>query len=116
MANLLDLMSKDDRELMLSRFRERTANKGYDNRISSEIYLVAEFGYYFGWEAVNAVRHNEVTIEEMYSLLEGARKVWYQKLVEQGKITTTAVATPFSKHPQQTFKQGMKPFLDRSKI
>ncbi|WP_455677848.1 hypothetical protein [Sharpea azabuensis] len=116
MSNLLDLMSQSDREKMLARYHERTAKRDTDNKISTEVYLLAEFGYYFGWEAIQAVRHDDITIEEMFSLLEGARKVWYQKLVENARAMTISVASPLSKNGTKTFKEGMKPFVDRSKI
>lgn len=115
MANLLDLMSDADRQKMVERYNRRMANRSeYDNEISNEVYVLAEFGYYYGWDAVMAVRNNLISMQEMYALLEGARKVWYTKLVETGRMTVTSVASPMAKNPQSAFKKGMKDFTERS--
>lgn len=116
MANLLDLMSPEHRESALERYRERTADRGIDNKVSSQIYLLAEFGYYYGWQAVKDVRDCVITEEEMFVLLEGARKVYYNKLVEKSQVMTTAVATPLSKNSKKTYNEGMKQFIERSKL
>src|SRR5215217_5582784 len=98
---ILDLMSPEDRDKAIERANKRFAatqsKKGIS--ISPSVYAVAEFGYYYGWDAVLAVRRGytvepitkikEVfSLEEMNVLLEGARKVWYSKLVETGGINT----------------------------
>ncbi len=115
--NVLDLMKPEEKEKLIKRYKARVArNDDYENRISNEIFLISEFGYYYGWEAVQAVRNNEISFTQMYALLEGARKVWYSKLVETAKVQATAVATPLSKNPNQTFQRGMKPFIKASKI
>lgn len=117
MANLLDLMTEKDRQKMIDRFNERMVHRDdFDNKISNEMFILAEFGYYYGWEAVQAVRNNDITMQEMYALLEGARKVWYLKLCEQGKMTTTSVSCSLSKHPKSDFEKGMKPFIKRSEL
>lgn len=117
MANLLDLMSEKDRAKALERFRKRTEDTEIGVKVTPSIYLTAEFGYYFGWEGVEAIRKNEIQLEEVHALLEGARKVWYHKLVEQSKAMTTAVATPLAgKRANKTYKDGMKYFIERSKL
>lgn len=120
MSNLLDLMTAEDREKVIERYNKRVAQneKAEENKITSEIYLLAEFGYYFGWQAVLDVRNNVIKQEEMFALLEGARKVWYKKLLEQGKMTTTACIVPHAKKGEQTkaFKEGMKEFIEKGKI
>lgn len=94
--NLLDLLPEAERKKALERAEKRLhrqrAKKGLD--VSPEIYLVSEFGYYFGWDALLAIRRGYtivpetgekeiLTLEEAQVLLEGARKVWYAKLIEQ---------------------------------
>ena len=116
MPSLLELMRPEDREKAVKRFEQRMLRRNdLDNRISNEIYTVAEFGYYFGWAGISAIKHNEVTLKEVYALLEGARKVWYVKLVEQANITRVAVesASPIAKKSDKarTFRDGMKPFV-----
>lgn len=114
--NLLEIMSADDRKRMLERFNARTSNRGGTrNKISSEMYLLAEFGLMFGWQAVMDVRENRITLEEMFALIEAGHKVQSVHMVEQGKMTTTAVATPFSKSPKTTFAKGMRKFIEGTK-
>jgi hypothetical protein len=120
MPNLLDLMRPEDRERAVARFKRRMEGSDkFDNRISSEMYLLAELGYYFGWQAIRDVKENFYTMEEIYPILEGAKKVWYSKLVEQANITRAAVdsSNPLAKkHEKNTaFKSNMKPYVERAK-
>lgn len=127
--SLLDLMPEDERNKALERGQKRMdrqrSRKGLD--VSPEIYTVSEFGYYFGWEAMLAIRRgytlvpgtNEkeiFTLGEALVLLEGARKVWYSKLVEQSHGNMVASAAKFSKNPGQSFNNGVKPFTDRAEV
>lgn len=115
MPNLLDLLPEDERKKAIERGRKRfaqnEARKGM--KISPEIYATAEFGYYYGWDAIQAVRNNEITLDEMNTLLEGARKVWYSKLVEQGGITT--VAGTF-KSGNSSYSEAMKPYTEKADL
>lgn len=116
-TNLLDLMSEKDRNLALERFKRRMSkSRTVDNRISSEIYIISEFGYYYGYAGVEAIRENKITLDEAFCLLEGARKVWYKKLVEQTSAQQVSTGSVMSKSPSTTFKRGIKPFVKRSEI
>lgn len=123
--SLLDLMPKEEAEKAVERGKRRLerqkTRKGLD--VSPEIYLVAEFGYYFGWEAVLAIRRGYtvtpgsndrevLTLEEAQILLEGARKVWYSKLVEQ--THSTMVGGSFK--TTGTFDSAIKPFADKAEV
>lgn len=127
--SLLDLLPEDERKKAVERGRrrmERTrSKKGLD--VSPEIYLVAEFGYYFGWDAMLAIRRgytvvpgtNEkeiFTLDEALVFLEGARKVWYSKLVEQSHGNLVANSSVYSKNPGQSFNNGVQPFTDRAEV
>jgi len=114
--NLLDLMRPEDRKKMLLRFRERTANKNINNKISSEMYMLAEFGLMFGWQAVIDVKNDTITGEEMFALLEAGRKVLANRQVEYGVSTSVAIGSQFSKHPNQEFEKGMRDFIEKGKI
>lgn len=114
--NLLDLMRPEDRKKMLLRFKERTANKNINNKISSEMYMLAEFGLMFGWQAVIDVKNDTITGEEMFALLEAGRKVLANRQVEYGVSTSVAIGSQFSKHPNQEFEKGMRGFIEKGKI
>ena len=139
--SLLDLMPKEEAERALKNAQKRLdrqqSRKGLD--VSPEIYLVSEFGYHFGWEAVLAIRRgftiepvidarNEFvtdakgnikykpsvfTLDEAQILLEGARKVWRTKLVEQAHAGM--ISNSF-KTSSKTFDDAVKPFTDKAEV
>lgn len=118
--NLLDMMTPEEQKKMLDRFKERTGQKEDSEgvKVNPQIYLVAEFGYYYGWQGIKAVRENEITFDEMFALLEGARKVWYKKITEQNHIITTAIASALAKkgEGQKIYREGMSKIIQRGKI
>lgn len=130
--SLLDLMSKEDAEKARARAQKRLnrqrSKSGLD--VSPEIYMIAEFGYYFGWAAVKDLRQGFIekesidgsivrdpfTLEEAALLLEGARKVWYTKLTEQGHANLVANMATYNDSPGKAFNEGIKPFTDRAEV
>lgn len=114
--NLLDKMRPEDRERMISRFKERTAQKNINNKISSEMYMLAEFGLMYGWEAIRDVKSDFITGEEMFALLEAGHKVLANRTIEHGVSTSVAIGSQFSKTPQMAFDRGMKQFRERAKL
>lgn len=115
MKNLLDLMRPDDRKKMVERYQARVAPNGTKNKISNEMFLLADFGIMYGWQAVMAVRNNEITWEEMFALLEAGHKVQSTHELDDAVMTTTAIGTAFSKkgQAQKHFNQGMRKHLER---
>ena len=130
--SLLDLMSKEEAQKAVERGRRRLekhkAKRGLD--VSPEVYLVAEFGYYFGWEGVMAIRQGFIekiddsgavvkdpfTLDEALLLLEGARKVWYTKLMEQGHANLASNVAARNENPGKAFNDGVKPFTERAAV
>lgn len=119
MANLLDLMSEKDRENVEKRFKARLERrKGErEDRVSSEMFLLAEFGHFYGWGAIMAVRENKITLKEMYALLEAARKVWYSRLNESAEVKFVAgVSANAMERQGEAFRKNMRPFIKRAEI
>lgn len=118
--NLLDMMTPEEQKKMLDRFKERTGQKEDSDgvKVNPQIYLVAEFGYYYGWQGIQAVREDKLSFDEMFALLEGARKVWYKKITEQNHIITTAIASALAKkgEGQKIYREGMSKIIQRGKI
>lgn len=115
MANLLDLLPPEEKAKAIERGKKRyaqsEARKGM--KISPKIYAISEFGYYYGWSAILAVRNNEIDMDEMNALLEGARKVWYSKLVEQAGAESIANSY---KTQNPSFTDAIKPYSEKAEL
>lgn len=119
MPRLSEMMKPEDWKKAQERYRKRVEGGKDGVSVSPEIYLTAEFGYYFGWAGVMAILNNEITLDKAFVLLEGARKVWYNKLIEQASATRTsfnsAMAGSKSKS-NKAFEEGMRPYKEGAKI
>lgn len=98
-------LSKEDLERVQRRRQAETAIE-----VPVEWRLLAEFGYYYGWGAVNAVRNNEIDIEEFNNLLSGARKVHSSKMIDLATVNYTSLVASKSKKPQNVMNGGLKHF------
>lgn len=127
--SLLDLMSPEDKEKAIARGRKRL-ERSKGSAISPEMFITAEFGYYFGFEGIMAIKRGYIetmgsdgkvvrepfTLEEVLALLEAAKKVWYSKVIDTAHGTMVASSAKYSKQPGEAFKGGMKPFIDRADL
>lgn len=127
--SILDLMKPEDRERAIERGKARLERKKANKSlsISPELYEVAEFGYYFGWDAVLAVRRGYtvspvsgekelLSMDEVQVLLEGARKVWYSKLIEQSSTNMHSITSAFSQTPGQSLENQLKPVQEKASV
>ncbi len=126
--SFLDLLSPEDRQKAIERaerrLESRKARKGLD--VSPEMFEICEFGYYFGWDALMAVRRGFtvsqsgekelLSIDEVRVMLEGARKVWYTKLVESAGANMASTSSAFSKTPRKSLDEQLQPIRDRAEI
>lgn len=109
MPNLLDLMTDDDKALVKT-WAEQRQNPKHKQDIPTPLYICAQLGYYYGWDAVNDYRRgysigyepvldendqptNELrmvryafTLQEAVGLIEAARKVHYRLKLDEGKV------------------------------
>ena len=126
--NLLDLMPESERTKALERAKRRTQrNKGKSLEISPEIFEICEFGYYFGWDALLAVRRGYtidpvsgdkelLSMDEVQVILEGAKKVWYTKLMEIAGANMASTTSAFSKTPLQTLQNQLQPLKEKAEV
>ena len=127
--SLLDLMSTEDKEKAIARGRKRL-EKAKGSAISPEMYVIAEFGYYFGFEGILAIKRGYIeytdakgsvvkepfTLDEVLALLEAAKKVWYSKVIDSAHGTMVASASKYAKQPGEAFKGGMQPYIDKADL
>lgn len=106
-------LTPDELAKVLQRKRSVEASKV---KVSPEDLFVAEFGYYFGWEAMVSLANNEITFDDANVLLAGARKVWNAKLVDMASIMFTASAAAQSgKKAKQVMQKGLDEFMKQAK-
>lgn len=123
--NLLDLMPKEEREKALARAEKRMSKR--TGKVAPEMYLIAEAGYYFGWQAIVDIKRGYIeykdkdgnnkqailTLEEVSALVDAASKVWYTKVIDQSHGSFAATISANAKTPSEAFNQSMKPFIDK---
>jgi hypothetical protein len=129
MANLLDLMTPEDREAVEVAFKKRmsgdsTFRKGKVSRVA---YLLAELGMLYGWEAIVAAKRGYIetfdehtgkkqkmplSMEELSALVDAGQKVKHSDYVNYARIVCVGTGSAFSKNPNETLRDGMKPFID----
>lgn len=100
MASLYDIMTPEDRAKMEEWAKERLRPK-YRQDIPTGLFLCAQLGYYYGWDAVVdfrrgyhiGVKHDSgnyvkipFTYEEAVGLVEAAKKVHYRLKLDEGSI------------------------------
>lgn len=79
-------------------------------KISPEMYLLAEFGHFFGWEGVLAIETEVISLAKAVELIEAMRVVEGKKLYEQAK------AMFYATKDSATFNKGMAPYANNSRI
>jgi len=105
MAKLPDLTEEDLKKIERLKGTD-TASKD----VSPELYFLAEFGAYFGWDAIFAIEAGIIPISKAIDLLEAAQKVRYSHLYDQ------ALAMYYATKDAATFNKGMKVFVNKSKV
>ena len=80
--------------------RAKRRREAKDN-VDTSWYLLAEFGSYYGYQAIKDARSNKITWEEFEILLEAGRKHHHAKLYQQAEII---MATEAIKHKKSKTK------------
>lgn len=126
-VNLLDQMTSEERDKMKEAFRKRMAGDGTYKRekIPPQVYLLAEAGVYFGWQAIVDARRGyteatddngnpikiPLTMEEFNGLVMAGKKFRYSDYINQARGTQTAVGSVLSKNSKVSFEKGIRPFM-----
>lgn len=86
----------------------RELHEARSTKISQEFMLVAEFGYYFGFEAIKALLEDYIELEQAQKLIEGARVLEATRTYDMARA---GIASRANKSKQ--FQQVMKVYEDR---
>lgn len=121
-------MPVEDKNKAIEKAAKRLAKR--TGKVSPEMYLVAEAGYYWGWSAIEAIKRGYIeykdedgnekksilTLEEVSALIDATNKVWYSKVIDQSAGTFSASVSAWSKNPGSSFKSSMQPFVKEAEI
>lgn len=94
---------------------QRARARGDKTKVNAPWLYLAEFGYYYGWQGIEAIRNNEITKAEADKLLSGARKVWSMKVYDYATANLIGSASANSKKPSQTFKKLTQDLIKNTK-
>lgn len=123
------------------RYAKNKSRRGLD--VPPEFYSASELGYHYGWPAIMAYRRGYtivpktdedlledkelnkdpawtskykremLTTAESQLLLEGAKKVWYSKLLEQIQAGTISNSFNVSSN---SFESAIEPFVEKADV
>jgi hypothetical protein len=121
--SLFDYMKPEEVQRMKKAYAERmSGNSNYKTApVSPIVYMLAELGYYFGWQAIVDAKRGytdgdiPLTMDEVSELTRAGRKIAYSQIINNARGTQVATGSVISKNPKEVFKKGMKQFLDEVK-
>lgn len=121
MTNVLDLLTDEEKKEIKARYQERIKRRqnSSKSKITPEIYLIAKFGIYFGWEAVRDVLNDNISLEMMFAFIEGAEKIYYSQLCENTRGTFVAQSSSMAKNgfeAQKSFSTGTEDWRKKAKM
>ena len=70
--------------------------------------LLAEFGRYYGWQAVRDVLSDRVTYETFIALLNAGRALRLRERIESTQDMAAAIGATFGKKPEQALRKYLK--------
>jgi hypothetical protein len=107
-TNLLDLMTDADRAKVNKRVLKEDSIKS--DGITKEWFKLAELGFYFGWEAIQAVLDDVITLNQANLLIDGAIKIHNTHIYDMATATLAG-----SSSQAGAFNKLMKPYKDSMK-
>lgn len=70
--------------------------------------LLAEFGKYYGWQAVRDALLDRVAYETFIAMLNAARALRLRERIEYTQDTAAAIGAVLSKKPEQALRKYLK--------
>ena len=108
-ANLLDLMSPEDRDKAQLAAQLREATK--EELVTQELMILAEFGVFYGWQAVKDVMEDVITIPQAKAFTQAARKLHSSDVIDIAMATRAASAVK-----PKDFTKMMAPYFNSIKV
>lgn len=92
----------------LKAMRKASSNAGASAFYRDNEMLLAEFGRYYGWQAVRDVLSDRVSYETFIALLNAGRALRLRERIESTQDTAAAIGATFSKKPEQALRKYLK--------
>lgn len=91
-------------------------DKSQEGQLDYEWLEIAEFGKHFGYAGIEAILNNEIDIEVVRVLIDGARNIDARAQVDTSQSMFIATASAKAKKPSSAFKKGIKALIERTKV
>lgn len=95
--------------------KERAAKRDATPKLSEENLLIAEFGMFYGWEAMRAAQSDEISADDFSWLLDAARRIDTRNQYNLASAVFTAVASANGKKPSSDFKHNTAHYVKAMK-
>ena len=92
----------------LKAMRKASSNAGASAFYRDNEMLLAEFGRYYGWQAVRDVLSDRVAYETFVALLNAGRALRIRERIESTQDMAAAIGATFGKKPEQALRKYLK--------
>lgn len=92
----------------LKAMRKASSNAGASAFYRDNEMLLAEFGRYYGWQAVCDVLADRVAYETFVALLNAGRALRFRERIESTQDMAAAIGAVLSKKPEQALRKYLK--------
>lgn len=89
--------------------------KNEATKVDENWLFIAEFGFYYGWDGIQAILNNEITMDVANTLLAGARKVWSGRLYDHSMASFIGASSAQAKKPNQIFKKATRDIVKHAR-
>lgn len=98
-----------------AKIKARIAKQDAAPKLTEENLLIAEFGMFYGYEAMRAAQRDEIAADEFSWLLDAARRLDARNQYNLSAAVFTAVASVNGKKPGDDFKKNAAHYLKTAK-
>lgn len=99
----------------LAKIQKLTSAEQKAVKVDDEWLILAEFGKHYGWQAYLAAKNNEISTEEMMTLIAAARKLDYLDLYMNARAVFIGAGSVQAKKPSDAFVQLTRDLIKETK-